>query len=123
MKTTGLQPCAASSTMFLYGQGNSVVCLKHDTLELERRMESHEREVLIVSIDNTTPEAPRVVSVDAGKTAIVWDLLSGEEVSRFTSYEDIRVATWMKNGNLTFGKFFISKSTSNSTPITDLCQR
>lgn len=103
MKTTGLEPCAASASLVVYAQGTSILCLRHETLDLERRFERHVEEVLLISIDNATPDAPRVVSIDAGKCAIVWDLLSGEEFSRFTSYEDIRVAAWMKNGNLAFG--------------------
>lgn len=81
------------------------MCLRHDTLELERRYEGHISDVILISIDNTTPECPRVVSVDNDKTAIVWDLHSGEEVSRYQAYEDIRVVAWMKNGNLAFGTF------------------
>ncbi|KAI5795736.1 WD40-repeat-containing domain protein [Geopyxis carbonaria] len=103
MKNTSLEPCAASAKLVLYSQGSSVLCLRHDTLELERRFERHAEEVISIAIDNTDVDSPRVVSVDASKTAIVWDLETGEEVSRFTSYEDIRVAAWMKNGNLAFG--------------------
>jgi hypothetical protein len=33
-----------------------------------------------------------------------WDLLTGDEVARFASYEQIRVATWMRNGNVAFGE-------------------
>ena len=46
-----------------------------------------------------------VASYDAGQTAIVWDLFTGDEIARFASYEQIRVASWMKNGNVAFGKF------------------
>jgi hypothetical protein len=45
------------------------------------------------------------VSYDAGSTAIVWDLFTGDEVARFASYEQIRVAAWMRNGNVAFGEF------------------
>lgn len=45
-----------------------------------------------------------VVSYDAGSTAIVWDLFTGDEVARFASYEQIRIATWMKTGNVAFGE-------------------
>jgi hypothetical protein len=44
-----------------------------------------------------------VASYDAGSTAIVWDLVTGEEVARFASYDQIRVAAWMRNGNVAFG--------------------
>ena len=45
-----------------------------------------------------------VVSYDEGQTAIVWDLFTGDEIARFASYEPIRVAAWMRNGNVAFGK-------------------
>ena len=44
------------------------------------------------------------MSYDAGSTAIVWDLFTGDEVARFASYEQIRVAAWMRNGNVAFGE-------------------
>ena len=44
------------------------------------------------------------VTYDAGLTAIVWDLLTGNEVARFISYEPLKVAAWMKNANVAFGK-------------------
>ncbi|EHK26592.1 uncharacterized protein TRIVIDRAFT_50286 [Trichoderma virens Gv29-8] len=36
-------------------------------------------------------------------TAIVWDLMTGDEISRFVSYETLTVASWMRNGNVAFG--------------------
>ncbi|PTB70017.1 hypothetical protein BBK36DRAFT_1166218 [Trichoderma citrinoviride] len=36
-------------------------------------------------------------------TAIVWDLMTGDEISRFASYETLTVAAWMRNGNVAFG--------------------
>jgi len=61
-----------------------------------------------------------VVSYDASQTTIVWDLLTGDEVARFASYEEIRIAAWMKNGNIAFGKLgsrcdLQSSSMANST--------
>lgn len=44
------------------------------------------------------------VSYDAGHTAIVWDILTGREVSRFAAYDPINVACFMRNGNIAFGK-------------------
>ncbi|QUC16482.1 uncharacterized protein UV8b_00723 [Ustilaginoidea virens] len=43
------------------------------------------------------------VSYDAGQVAIVWDLMTGDEVARFTSYETLTAAAWMRNGNVAFG--------------------
>lgn len=101
-----LQPCAASSRNVLYAQGSSVLCLRYDSLDLERRFERHTENVTHIAVDNTNPDRPRVVSVDLSKTAIVWDLETGDELARFTSYEELRVASWMKNGNLVFGGFY-----------------
>jgi hypothetical protein len=101
---TNLHPCSASSQLVLYAQGSSVLCLQHDSLTLERRFERHAEDVTVISVDNVSDTTPtRVVSVDKSKTAIVWDIESGEEISRHSAYEDILVASWMKNGNLALG--------------------
>jgi hypothetical protein len=34
---------------------------------------------------------------------IIWDVQSGQEVARVEPYGDIRVAAWMKNGQVAFG--------------------
>ncbi|KKY30023.1 putative idc1 protein [Diaporthe ampelina] len=98
-------PTAATASMFLYAQGNSVVCCHHDTLTIERRFSRHDDEVQILAVDNQSEMGAGrlVVSYDAGQTAIVWDIMSGEEVARFASYEHLTVAAWMRNGNVAFG--------------------
>lgn len=99
-----LNPCAATFRLFLYAQGSSVLCLQHDSLALERRFERHAEDVAIIAVEPGNEEMPaRVVSVDRSKLAIVWDANTGDEIARYTAYEDIRVAAWMKNGNLAFG--------------------
>ena len=98
------EPCAATASLFLFTQGSSIVCLHHDTLALERTFELHKERILFVSVDNVSDSPGQyVVSYDAGQTAIIWDLSTGEERARFASYEPIRVAAWMKNGNIAFG--------------------
>lgn len=99
-------PTAATGSMFLYAQGNSVVCCHHDTLTIERRFTRHSDEVQLLAVDNQSDlgAGRLVVSYDAGQTAIVWDIMSGEEVARFASYEHLTAAAWMKNGNVAFGK-------------------
>ncbi|KAK3946098.1 hypothetical protein QBC46DRAFT_414819 [Diplogelasinospora grovesii] len=99
------EPCAATASMFLYAQGSSVVCSHHDTLTIERRFARHSEEVQILAVDNQSElgAGRLVVSYDAGQTAIVWDLLTGEEVARFASYENLTCAAWMRNGNVAFG--------------------
>lgn len=107
--TKGLRyfdPCAATGSMFLYAQGNSVVCCHHDTLTIERRFSSHQEEVQLLAVDNQSDigSGRFVVSYDAGQTAIVWDLMTGDEISRFASYDHLTAAAWMRNGNVAFGK-------------------
>ncbi|KAH7320210.1 hypothetical protein B0I35DRAFT_478476 [Stachybotrys elegans] len=98
-------PCAATASMFLYAQGSSVVCCHHDTLTIERRFSRHSDEVQLLAVDNQSEVGGGrfVVSYDAGQTAIVWDLMTGDEVARFASYEHLTVAAWMRNGNVAFG--------------------
>ena len=105
---TDLEPCAATGSYFIYTQGSAVVALHHDTLKLERRFEKHQEKVLLVAVDNVSERgAGRLcVTFDAGLTAIVWDLLTGNEVARFISYETLKVAAWIKNGNVAFGRAY-----------------
>ncbi|KAI3572112.1 hypothetical protein IWW34DRAFT_637839 [Fusarium oxysporum f. sp. albedinis] len=35
--------------------------------------------------------------------SIVWDLMTGDEITRFACYDHLTVAAWMKNGNVAFG--------------------
>jgi hypothetical protein len=63
--------------------------------------------VLWIAVDNVSDKGNGrlVVSYDTSQTTIVWDLLTGDEVARFASYEEIRVAAWMKNTNIAFGEY------------------
>lgn len=101
------EPCAATASMFLYAQGTSVVCCHHDTLAIDRRFARHSEEVQLLAVDNHSDMGAGrlVVSYDAGQTAIVWDLLTGDEVARFASYENLTCAAWMRNGNVAFGEY------------------
>ena len=98
--------CAATASFFLHAQHNAILCLHHDTLAIERRFERHRQPVQWIAVDNVSEKGNGrlVVSYDASQTTIVWDLLTGDEVARFASYEEIRVAAWMRNGNIAFGK-------------------
>ncbi|SPN98528.1 uncharacterized protein DNG_01574 [Cephalotrichum gorgonifer] len=99
------EPTAATASMFLYAQGPSVVCCHHDTLTIERRFARHSHEVQLLAVDNSSEiGAGRfVVSYDAGQNAIVWDLMTGDEIARFASYEHLTAAAWMRSGNVAFG--------------------
>ncbi|THY17808.1 hypothetical protein D6D01_07414 [Aureobasidium pullulans] len=99
------QACAATASFFLYAQRNIILCLHHDTLAIERRFDRHQEDVLWIHADTVSERgAGRLaVSYDTGHTAIVWDISTGDEIARFAAYEHIRVAAWMKNGNIAFG--------------------
>jgi WD40 repeat protein len=99
------EPCAATASMFLYAQGSSIVCCHHDTLTIERRFSRHAKDVQLLAVDNHSDlgAGRLVVSYDADQTAIVWDLMTGDEVARFASYEPLTCAAWMRNGNVAFG--------------------
>ncbi|ROT43517.1 hypothetical protein SODALDRAFT_41197 [Sodiomyces alkalinus F11] len=99
------EPAAATASMFLYAQGTSIVCAHHDTLTIERRFSRHSDEVQLLAVDNHSElgGGRLVVSYDAGQTAIVWDLMTGDEVARFSSYEHLTTAVWMRSGNVAFG--------------------
>jgi hypothetical protein len=104
--TRDFEPCAATASMFLYAQGNSVVCAHHDTLTIERRFSRHTEEIQLLAVDTVSERGAGrlVVSYDVGQTAIVWDCMTGDELARFASYENLTVAAWMRNGNVAFGK-------------------
>lgn len=104
--TRDFEPCAATSSMFLYAQGNSVVCAHHHTLTIERRFSRHTEEIRLLAVDIVSERGAGhlVVSYDAAQTAIVWDCTTGDELARFVSYENLTVAAWMRNGNVAFGK-------------------
>lgn len=99
-------PCAATGSMFLYAQGTSIVCCHHDTLTIERRFSNHSEEVQLLAVDNQSEVGSGrfVVSYDAGQTAIVWDLMTGDEITRFASYSHLTAVAFMPNGNVAFGK-------------------
>ncbi|KAI1826935.1 hypothetical protein F4861DRAFT_544913 [Xylaria intraflava] len=99
------EPTAATASMLLYGQGNSVVVAHHDSLTIERRFSRHSAEVQLLAVDTQSEMGAGrfVMSYDADMTAIVWDLMTGDEIARFASYENITCAAWMHNGNVAFG--------------------
>ena len=101
------EPCAATGSSFLYAQGNSILCLQHDTLAIEKRFEKHKSHVVLISVDTVSEwgAGRLVVSYDTTQVAIVWDLFTRDEIARFESYQRIKVAAWMKNGNVAFGRW------------------
>ncbi|PWY65601.1 hypothetical protein BO70DRAFT_302276 [Aspergillus heteromorphus CBS 117.55] len=103
--TARFEPCASTPSLFLYAQGSSIICLHHDTLALERRFENHQNDIGFIYVDNVSERGAGrlVVSYDVGQTAIVWDLFTGGIIARFASVEQLKVAAWMRNGNVVFG--------------------
>ncbi|KAL1971308.1 hypothetical protein VTN77DRAFT_260 [Rasamsonia byssochlamydoides] len=100
-----LEPCASTASLFLYSQGSVILCLHHDTLAIDRRFTRHQEKIAFICVDNVSERGAGrlVVSYDFSQTAIVWDLFTGNEISRFASFEPLRVAAWMRNGNVAFG--------------------
>ncbi|GKZ25323.1 hypothetical protein AbraCBS73388_000788 [Aspergillus brasiliensis] len=100
-----LEPCAATASLLLYAQGSVIVCLHHDTLAIERRFENHQDDIGFIYVDNVSERGAGrlVVSYDVSQTAIVWDLFTGNVLARFASFEQLKVAAWMRNGNVAFG--------------------
>ena len=99
------QPCAATASTFLFAQGKRILCLHHSSLAIERKFEKHKAPVRLLAIDNVSERGHGrlVASYDADMVTIIWDLFSGDELSRFSSFQPLKVAAWMKNGNIVFG--------------------
>lgn len=75
-------------------------------MTIERRFSRHSDEIQLLAVDTQSEKGAGrlVVSYDTGQTAIVWDLMTGDEVARFASYEHLTTAAWMRNGNVAFGE-------------------
>ncbi|KAG0161259.1 hypothetical protein PDIDSM_8793 [Penicillium digitatum] len=99
------EACASTASLFLYAQGSAILCLHHDTLAIERRFQSHQENIDFISVDNVSERGAGrlVVSYDVGQTAIIWDIFTGTEIARFASFDHLRIASWMRNGNVAFG--------------------
>ncbi|KAF2482971.1 hypothetical protein BDY17DRAFT_345621 [Neohortaea acidophila] len=99
------EPCAATASFLLYAQRNRVLVVHQDTLAIERRFDLHREDVVWIAVDNVSErgQGRLAVSYDAGNTAIVWDILTGGEIARFSAYESIRAASFIRNGNIAFG--------------------
>ena len=108
------EPCSATEGYFLYAQRNTILCLQHDTLAIVRRFEKHREDVQWIAADNVSDRGNGrlVVSYDSSLTTIVWDVVTGDEIARFASYEDIRTAAWMKNSSIAFGEISWSNDVS-----------
>lgn len=117
------EPCASTASLFLFAQGPVILSLHHDTLAVERHFTRHSENIDFISVDNVSERGAGrlVVSYDVGQTAIVWDLFTGSEISRFASCDHLRVAAWMRNGTVAFGEFSLSLPIQH--PATDTIDR
>ncbi|QVM07884.1 hypothetical protein D8B26_002580 [Coccidioides posadasii str. Silveira] len=99
------EPCAATASSFLFAQGSTILVLHHDTLAVDRKFDFHTENILFIAVDNVSESGAGrlVVSYDTSQTAIIWDIFTGQEIARFASFELLRVASWMRNGNIAFG--------------------
>lgn len=100
-----LEPWAATASMFLYTQGNSVVCCSHDTLTVERCLSGHKASISLLAVDTASQNGAGrwVVSYDVEQAAVVWDCMTGDEIAKFQSYDTLTAAAWMRNGCNAFG--------------------
>lgn len=96
-------PCAATFSILLYAQGSSVICVRHDTLHIERLFERHTEKITLLAVP-TVDRDDLVVTYDEQNKAIVWDWTTGDERASFVSYERISAAAWIDNGNIAFGR-------------------
>jgi hypothetical protein len=82
-----------------------ILCLHHDTLAIDRRFTGHADDVVWIEADNYSEKGAgkMIASYDNSMMTIIWDAQSGQEVARVEPYGDIRVAAWMKNGQVAFG--------------------
>lgn len=103
---TTLEPCAATQSLFIYSQESSVLCCEHGSLQIRLRFDGHSQPIQFISIDNVSERGSGrlAVTYDVGKTAIVWDISTGAPMASFAAYEAMTTASWMRNGNIVFGK-------------------
>ena len=67
-------PCAATASSFLYAQGTSILCLRHDSLAIEKQFDQHESQVALISVDTISNKwgAKRLVfSYDTSQVVLI----------------------------------------------------
>lgn len=101
-----LLACSSTNRLLLLAQRHVILCIRHDTLAIERRLEKHKEDISWLVVDTVSEKGTGryAVSYDVGNTAIVWDIHAGVEVARFAAYGRMTCAAWMKNGNIVFGE-------------------
>ncbi|RKF59609.1 putative wd g-beta repeat protein [Golovinomyces cichoracearum] len=98
-------PCSATASMFFYAKGSSIICTHHDTLAIERRFTKHKEEVRLLAVDTISERGSGkwAASYDASQTVIVWNCLTGDELSGFISDQMLTTIVWTRNGTIASG--------------------
>ncbi|VUC25060.1 unnamed protein product [Clonostachys rosea] len=119
-----LRPCASSESMFFYAQGSSVIRAHHNTLAMDTRLEHHNNDIVLIEVNNSSrrESGKYVFTYDTGDVAVVWNLATGKELSRFVSPQ-LTCAAWMRDGNLVLGNargslIFFDPITTQHYPVT-----
>jgi WD40 repeat protein len=105
--TRRLVPCAATASMFVFAQDREVLCYTHNPLAFARSFSQHTDaiEFLVVNDCGVSGSGRLVLSYDAGRLAIVWDLRTGDIIAKFSSYDEITSVAWMRDDNVVFGTY------------------
>uniref|UniRef100_A0A8H7N8F4 Fungal N-terminal domain-containing protein n=1 Tax=Bionectria ochroleuca TaxID=29856 RepID=A0A8H7N8F4_BIOOC len=119
-----LRPCASSESMFFYTQGSAIMRVRHNTLAMDTQLQHHNNDIILIEVDNSSrrESGKYVFTYDMGGVAVVWNLATGKEVSRFVSPQ-LTCAAWMRNGHLVLGNakgclIFFDPITTQHFPVT-----
>ena len=97
--------CAATANHFVWAQHSILLSAHRNSLTVHRRFEKHTGDILLLEVDNVSERGQDrfVVSYDSAHIAIIWDLYTGGELSRFTVQEHVSVISWLCNSRIAFG--------------------
>lgn len=103
---SNLQPCAATASFFAYAQGNSIICCRHDSLEIQKTLQGHSANICLLVADahNQYFLGDIIFSYDESKVAIFWDLFTGNQLVRLVIFENLTAAAWSNQRQMLFGK-------------------
>ncbi|CAG9989491.1 unnamed protein product [Clonostachys byssicola] len=118
------RPCASSESMFFYTQGSAIIRVHHNTLAMDTQLQHHSNDIILIEVNNSSrrESGKYVFTYDTGGVAVVWNLATGKEVSRFVSPQ-LTCAAWMRNGDLVLGNakgclIFFDPITTQHFPVT-----
>ncbi|TQS39441.1 hypothetical protein Golomagni_00036 [Golovinomyces magnicellulatus] len=98
-------PCSATASMFFYAKGSSIICTHHDTLAIERRFTKHKEKIRLLAVDTISERGSGkwAASYDASQKVIVWNCLTGDELTGFISDQILTTIVWTRNETIAFG--------------------